>query len=339
MSVVVTGAGGHVGATLIRSLLKDGHTVRALDLDPGIALEGLSVETRSGDIRDPEFLRGAFEAGDTLFHLASVISTSGDKGGLVSSVNVDGARNVATIAAACGIKRMVHFSSIHAFDIDTHGAPVTEKTRLATANSRSAYNLSKARGQLEVLKVVEEKGLDAVIVHPCGVIGPYDYKPSRMGKFFRGVAKGHNAKVGPGGFNWVDVRDVVDGARAAMEKGRTGEGYILGGRWASNLELGQMSSEITGKPVPDKAIAMWVLKLLNAASPLIALLGQSPPINQEIIDALIANPDMSSDKAAAELGYSPRPIRQTVEDIFRWYETEDIIATERARRKAEKPST
>ena len=150
-TVVVTGAGGHVGACLIRSLLEDGQTVRALDMDPGIALDGLDVEIRKGDIRDGDFLRSAFGPGDTLFHLASVISTSGDKGGLVSSVNVEGARNVAEVALEQGIRRMVHFSSIHAFDIDTHGAPVTEQTRLSTANSRSAYNLSKARGQLEVL--------------------------------------------------------------------------------------------------------------------------------------------------------------------------------------------
>jgi dihydroflavonol-4-reductase len=332
-AVVVTGAGGHVGATLIRSLLADGHTVRALDTEPGIALEGLPVEIMTGDIRDADFLCSALHKGDQLFHLASVISTSGDKDGLVPSVNVDGARNVAECALRRGISRLVHFSSIHAFDIDTHGATVTEDTRLSTANSRSAYNLSKARGQLEVLKVVE-RGLDAVIVHPCGVIGPYDYKPSRMGKFFRGVVKGHNARVGPGGFNWVDVRDVVAGARLAMDKGRTGEGYILSGHWASNLELGMMSSEITGQPVPDSAIPMWVIKALNLVGPVIKLLGQPPPINQEIIDALVANPDMSSGKAQAELGYTPRELRQTVEDIFEWYREEDIIAKERARRKA-----
>ena len=171
-------------------------------------------------------------------------------------------------------------------------------------------------------------------MHPCGVIGPYDYKPSRMGKVFRGIAKGHNARLGPGGFNWVDVRDVVDGARKAMEKGRSGESYILGGHWASNLDLGLMSSEITGKPVPDKPVPLWVLKGLNIVAPIIKLLGQSPPINQEIIDALVANPDMSSDKARTEIGYSPRPIRQTLEDIFAWYTDEDIIAKERARRKA-----
>jgi nucleoside-diphosphate-sugar epimerase len=79
---------------------------------------------------------------------------------------------------------------------------------------------------------------------------------------------------------------------------------------------------------------MWVIKALNLVGPVIKLLGQPPPINQEIIDALVANPDMSSGKAQAELGYTPRALRQTVEDIFDWYREEDIIAKERARRKA-----
>ena len=215
------------------------------------------------------------------------------------------------------------------------GNTVTEETRSATANSRSAYNLSKARGQQEVLKVVAQ-GLDAVIVHPCGVIGPYDYKPSRMGKLFRGVVKGHNARVAPLGFNWVDVRDVVDGAMSAMAKGKTGESYILGGHWVSNQELSEISSEITGKPVPSAPIPLWSLKLLNVMGPLIRVLGKSPPVNHEILDALMANKEMSSEKAKAELGYTPRPYRDTLQDIFAWYEEEGIIEKERARRRAKK---
>ena len=159
-----------------------------------------------------------------------------------------------------------------------------------------------------------------------------------MGKLFRSVVKGHNARVGPLGFNWVDVRDVVAGARSAMEKGRTGESYILGGHWVSNQELAEISSEITGKPVPSSPIPLWFIKFLNTIGPLIRVFGQVPPINDEILDALTANPEMSSDKAVQELDYSPRPYRQTVEDIFTWYEAEDIIEKERARRRAAKAS-
>lgn len=335
MATIVTGAGGHLGATLIRELLRRGRTVKAVDLDPGPGLAGLDIEVFTGDIRDADFLRTAFAEGDTLFHLASVISTSGDKGGLVTSVNVEGARTVAQVAREQGIRRMVHTSSVHAFDIDTHGTPITEATRLAIGHSTSAYNVSKAKGQLAVLDEVA-KGLDAVIIHPCGVIGPYDYKASRMGKFFRAVARGTGERVGPGGFNWVDVRDVVEGALLAEEKGRTGESYILAGHWNTNLKLSKIAEGITGNKVPDAPIPMWFLEVLHKASPLLKLLGQRPPVTQEALDALKANPDMSHAKATEELGYQPRPVEETIQGIYTWLADEDILAKDKAARAARK---
>jgi dihydroflavonol-4-reductase len=335
MATVVTGAGGHVGACMIRQLLEQGRTIRALDLDHGPGLEGLDVECRKGDIRSADYLRSCIEPGDTVFHLASVISTTGDKGGLVSSVNIEGAKNVATICAEKGVKRLVHFSSIHAFDIDTHGAPVTEETRPATANSKSAYNCSKWKGQTAVLEVARTTGLDAVVVNPCGVIGPYDYKPSRMGKFFRSYAKGQAPRPGPGGFNWVDVRDVVHGALLAEEKGRTGESYILAGHWNTNIDLARMSARIKNITPPSGPIPWWFVNLLAAMGPMLSMVGQRPPVTKEALDALRSNPDMSHAKATRELGYSPRSVDDTLKGIFDWLDAEDIIAKERARRKAD----
>lgn len=334
MATVVTGAGGHVGACMLRVLLAQGRELRALDLDHGPGVEGLEVDCRKGDIRDPDYLRSCIEPGDTVFHLASVISTTGDKGGLVPSVNVDGARNVATVCAEKGVKRLIHFSSIHAYDIDTHGAPVTEETRPATANSRSAYNCSKWRGQAAVFEVASQTGLDAVVVNPCGVIGPYDYKPSRMGKFFRSYAKGKSPRPGPGGFNWVDVRDVVDGALLAEDKGVSGENYILAGHWNSNIELTRISARLRGIDPPSGPIPWWLVNGLVRAAPVLRALGQRPPVTAEALDALRSNPDMSHAKATRELGYQPRPVEDTLSAIFEWLESEDILAKERARRKA-----
>jgi dihydroflavonol-4-reductase len=335
MTTVVTGAGGHVGACLVRELLARGRAVRCLDLDPGIALEGLDVEIRTGDVRDADFIAAGIEEGDTVFHLASVISTSGDKGGLVPSVNIEGARNVATQARNKGAKRLVHFSSIHAYDIDTHGAPVTEQTRPATANSDSAYNRSKWQGQEAVLEVIAS-GLDGVVVNPCGVIGPFDYKPSRMGKFFRTYARGKTPKPGPGGFNWVDVRDVVAGALAAEEKGRTGEAYILAGHYATNLHLAELAAKKAGTTAPSAAIPWWLLNGLHAIGPILSALGQRPPVTKEALDALRANPDFSHAKATEELGYQPRSVQETIDGIFAWYADEDVLAKEKARRDAAK---
>ena len=337
MATVVTGAGGHVGAALVRELLARGRTVRALDLDHGIGLDGLDVERATGDIRDPAFLSTVIHEGDTVFHLASVISTTGDKGGLVTSVNVDGARNVATVCRAQSVKRLVHFSSVHAYDIDTHGDPVTEQTRGAVGYSDSAYNCSKWLGQRAVLEVAAA-GLDAVVVNPCGVIGPYDYKASRMGKFFRTYARGKTPKPGPGGFNWVDVRDVIAGALLAEEKGTTGEAYILSGHFQTNLELARISAALAGTTAPDKPIAWWFVNGLVAMTPVLRLLGQKPPVTKEALDALRSNPVMSHAKATEQLGYQPRSTEETVKDTFAWYADEGVIARERAERAARKAS-
>ena len=336
MATVVTGAGGHVGACMLRELLSKGQQVRALDLDHGPGVEGLDVERRSGDIRDADFLRSCIEPGDEVFHLASVISTTGDKGGLVPSVNVDGARNVATVCAERGVKRLVHFSSIHAYDIDTHGKPVTEETRGATANSKSAYNCSKWRGQQAVLEVGKNTDLDVVVVNPCGVVGPFDYKASRMGKFFRMFARGKVMKPGPGGFNWVDVRDVVAGALLAMEKGTPGEAYILSGHWNTNFALAEIACKQKGLTPPKGVISWWFVDLLAAMNPVLRALGQKPPVTREALDALRSNPDMSHAKATRDLGYEPRSAEDTVKGIFEWLAAEDIIGKERARRKAAK---
>jgi dihydroflavonol-4-reductase len=333
MATVVTGAGGHVGATLVRELLKRGDTVRALDLEHGIGLEGLEIERKTGDIRDAKFMAECIDEGDVVYHLASVISTTGDKGGLVPSVNVDGARNVATVALEQKAKRLVHFSSIHAYDIDTFGAPVTEETRGAVHNSDSAYNCSKWRGQQAVLEVAAQ-GLDAVVVNPCGVIGPYDYKASRMGKFFRTYYRKKTPKPGPGGFNWVDVRDVVAGAMAAEEKGRSGQAYILSGHVQTNIALAEMAAERAGTTAPKAAIAWWFVNTLSALAPVLKMMGQRPPVTKEALDALRANTDMSHAKATEELGYQPRSTEDTIDGIFAWYADEDIIDKEWERKKA-----
>ncbi|MFO0602131.1 MAG: NAD-dependent epimerase/dehydratase family protein [Polyangiales bacterium] len=317
---VVTGANGHLGVCLVKRLLELGRPVLALDREAGPWLREMGVEVRLGDIRDMDFLRASLGPGDVVFHLASLISMAGDRDEVMSSVNVGGAALVARAALERGVKRMVHFSSVYAFDVMAHGVPVTEATRLATdAGSTAAYSRSKALGQQAVLALVAE-GLDAVVVNPCGVIGPYDFKVSLQGGVLRDVMKGRRWHA-EGGCNWVDVRDVVEGALLAEAKGRTGECYILGHpNQTTHLELAQMARRVMGDSTAERALPMPVLRgLATTLAWVERVVGVPQVLTHEALDTLLANPRISSDKAIRELGFRARPLEETVRDTYAWY--------------------
>ncbi len=319
-TTVVTGANGHIGMALITRLLELGRAVRAVDKEVGPWLRELDVDVRLGDIRDEAFMRSCLAKDDVLYHLASVISVSGDRKGLLRSINVEGARGVARAALEQGVRRMIHFSSVYVFDLVTRGQPVTESTRLVTeTGSTAAYNCTKALGQIAVLELVP-RGLDVVVVNPCGIIGPYDFKVSLQGATIRGLMKGRRWHP-PGGFNWVDVRDVVEGALQAEAKGRRGECYILGHPdHTTHLDLARMVREITGVAYEDKVIPMPVLRGLATVLGLVErVTGAEQLLTHEALDSLMSNPEISSDKAIRELGYQVRPIADSVRDIHAWY--------------------
>ena len=319
MTVVVTGASGHVGGNLVRALLARGRPVRALvrSEDPP-ALRRLAVEQVLGDVRDPASLRRAFDGADVVYHLAAVISISGDPTGVVEDTNVTGVRNAAAAALACGVRRMVHFCSVHAFDLSAQDKSVDETLRRVTESPErpGAYDRSKALGEAEVRRVVE-RGLDAVIVHPSGVLGRNDFKLSRMGSVFLRLMQRDLPALVPGGFDWVDVRDVVLGALAAEEKGRTNESYILSGHWSSIRELAGVAARVTGVAPPrftcPLALARLAALFVRERDP---TAGLEPAFTRESLAALRANRSLLHDKAAGELGYTPRPLEDTVRDVY-----------------------
>lgn len=188
MRVAMTGATGHVGANVVRALVDQGWQVRVLCREDVRALEGLDVERVKGDVRDPDSLARLVQGAELVFNLAALISLEGRfRSGL--DVNIVGPRNVAAACLAAGVRRLVHVSSVHAFDdVPGHG-PIDEDRPQVTDPSRPAYGLSKAAGEREILGAIE-RGLDAVIVNPTGVIGPHDYKGSRMGRVIASLATG-----------------------------------------------------------------------------------------------------------------------------------------------------
>jgi len=323
-TAAVTGASGHVGANLVRALLGQGRRVRVLVHEESRALADLGIERIPGDIRDPAALERAFSGAQVVFHLAARISISGDHGGQVQAVNAAGTHNVVAACRRAGVQRLVHFSSIHAFSPLPAG-PIDETRGFNDVPDALAYERSKVEGERAVLAGVAE-GLDAVIVNPTAILGPYDYRPSPMGTVLLDLYRRRFPALVQGGFNWVDVRDVVAGALAAEQKGRRGERYILSGQWTSFAELATLVHDITRVPVPRLVTPMWLARFGAEMTELYGrVTGVPVRFTGESLKALRHWRDVSCDKARRELGYQPRPLRETVADTFHWFHQAGFI--------------
>lgn len=329
---VVTGASGHVGANLVRTLLAEGRDIRALvgpDQPAPASLAGLPVEVRAGDIRDQTFVSLAIEGADTVFHLAANISLMMNSWPLVESVNVGGPRNVTAACLQHGVRRLVHFSSIHAHEQTPLETPITEERPYVHHKGAPPYDLSKAAGERVVLDAVD-RGLDAVILNPTGILGPHDYQPSHFGCGLLGLAAGTLPAKVDGGFDWVDVRDVVRGALSAEATAPAGSKYILSGQWVEMPKIAECITQITGVPAPWFHCPKW---LSRAGAPFATLFahatGTRPLFTTASLLALESNRVMSSAKARRELGFRTRPFAESVEDTLRWYVSQGMLAQPR----------
>ncbi len=311
MHALVTGATGHLGTNLVHLLVSRGHAVTALVRGDAPHLPG--VRCVRGDVLDPASLARAMDGVDAVFHLAGVISVVGEMGGLVRRVNVEGTRNV---LAAAGGRRLVHTASIHAFRQEPADEVLDETRPLADRPRDHAYDRSKA----EAMRLVLDAGRDAVVVAPTAVIGPGDWRPSRMGHVLTACFRGRLPAAVPGGFDWVDARDVAEGTLVAAERGRAGQAYLLGGTWTSVRALADLAAEVAGNRPPRFTCPAWLARLAAPAGLAWArVAGAEPILTPESIQVLAtANPRIDSGKARRDLGFEPRPLRTTLEDTYRW---------------------
>jgi dihydroflavonol-4-reductase len=336
MIVAVTGATGHIGANLVRALLARDHQVRAFIFENTRAIEGLNVETVKGDIRDPETLEKAFSGVEVVYHLAAVISLSMNDWPELEATNIQGTRNVVESCLKCGVRRLVHFSSIHAVSQEPLDSPVDEMRPLVDSFDCPPYDRSKAAGEREVRQGIEQ-GLDAVILNPTGVIGPLDYRLSFLGEVLLLLAQGKLPALVDGGFDWVDVRDVAEAAIRAEEMAPTGAKYLLSGHWVSVPDLAKLVERISGTPAPRLVVPAWAAR---TGAPLMTafnrLTRKRPLYTGASIRALYTcNSNISHDRATSELGYHPRPILETIDDTIRWFRDAGLLATSKKTKTAE----
>lgn len=317
--VAVTGATGHIGNVLVRHLLCGREHVRAIippseDTTP---LNGLEIDRVEGDVLEVSSLVRAFQGTDVVYHLAGIVSIVPGKRDLMYEVNVVGTRNVVAACLQCGVRRLVYTSSIHAI-AEPPDAVIDETLPFDPDKAAWEYDRSKAQATLEVLNAVD-RGLDVVVVCPTGVIGPYDFKPSEMGQLFIDFARRKLKAYVDGAYDFVDVRDVAMGHILASQKGRAGESYILSGERITVRDLMLILEEATGVQSPRLKLPVW---LAEAAVPFVLaycrLVGARPLITKYSIHTLARNSFTSHAKASRELGYSPRPVRESIADSIHW---------------------
>lgn len=241
---------------------------------------------------------------------------------MVEKTNVLGVKNMAELALELGVKRFVHTCSIHAFNTHLKGHVIDENTPRVDS-SAPIYDQSKNRGEIELRKVMA-KGLDAIILHPTGVIGPYDYAPSRMGNVFLDLINKKLPALIDGGFDFVDSRDIAKIAVAALTKGKSGENYILSGRYFTVRDLAEIAGNITGVKPPIFTTPMWLAKLVAPFAEIIVKMTKGEPLfTRESLHALETSKIMSHAKANRDFGYFPRDIRESISDIYdSFYATE-----------------
>ncbi|MBF6170302.1 NAD-dependent epimerase/dehydratase family protein [Nocardia blacklockiae] len=318
MKVAVTGAAGFLGTNLLHRLVDGGHEVTAIDRvrPAGAPVPGVAWVT--GDVLDPESMRSALDGAEIVYHLVAVI-TLAHRNDLAWRVNTEGVRVVAEAARAVGVRRMVHASSIHAFNQYTCGGRIDENSPRSVDPGLPVYDRSKWQGEIELRKVIDA-GLDAVVCNPTGVYGPVDHSDSRINTTLWDCARGRVPVMIGGGFDLVDVRDVAAGLILAGERGRTGENYLLTGEMLTMLEVSRMAAAVNGRRGPAFAIPP---KVISAALPLLepaAKLFGSDRVSKAAMGALLSAPVVDGGKARADLGYAPRPARETVSDLIAFYQ-------------------
>lgn len=325
---VVTGATGHLGNVLVRELLARQEQVRAIVLptDQASSLADLQIEKVLADVRDLEGLRKAFQGADTVFHLAGIVSVMPGQQELLRQVNVKGTSNVVEACLLSGVRRLVYTSSVHALVEPPHGTALDETFEFDPERVYGDYGKTKAQASLNVLAGTRQ-GLDAVIACPSGIIGPYDYEPSIVGRLLLNAARGKLRGYVRGGYDFVDVRDVASGLIDLSEKGLKGDTYILSGEFISIKKVTEVVNTLTGKYAFCPQIPFPLALFASRIAERLQLLGASGAhFTQQSLYVLRSNGLISHAKATRELGYSPRSIRQSIKNSLEWFRSAGMLS-------------
>ena len=321
---LITGAAGHLGSTIVRKLVQEGKAVRALIFPGDRSAEVLpeEVERVSGDVREKQSL-GTFFNNPTgrpqiLIHCAGIVTIASAYNQSVYDVNVIGTQNILELSKENSISRMIYVSSVHAIPELPKGQTMAEITSFDPDKVFGLYSRTKAIATQLALNAAMD-GLNLSVVHPSGICGPYDSGHGYLTQLLIDFYKGKLFAAVKGGYDFVDVRDVANGILNCVERGNSGECYILSNQYYSVPQLLELFHQVTGKKAVNRYLP---LSFAKATAPLAERyykhLNQPPLYTPYSLHVISANANFSHEKATRELGYTTRPMERTVADTVEW---------------------
>ncbi|MBS0642662.1 MAG: NAD-dependent epimerase/dehydratase family protein [Proteobacteria bacterium] len=327
---LVTGAGGHLGANLVRQLVATGQPVRAmLHADAERAtLDGLGVHAVVGDLRDRRFLAGAVTGCTQVYHCAARISTMPGREAEIFTSNVIGTRLLLQAASDAGVTKVVVTSSFSAVGHRPDGTPSDETEPFNPLEPHLPYEQTKAAAEHECLKACAE-GQTVVIATSTAILGPNDFKPSRMGRVLLNYARGRLPAYIAGGFEFVAAQDIARGHRLAMANGRAGQKYIFSSGFRT---MDQIMDTFHGITLPRRrplrlspavmgGVATVSLRLGRLVAP-----NREPLLTPAALRLLRLSRQADISKARRELGFEPTPVEAAIEDAWQDFVTRGMAA-------------
>ena len=326
--IVVTGGTGHVGNALLRCLVAGGAAdVRVLVRDGSsvASLADLEVEVFRADLRDYSSLVEAFRGAHVVYHIGGIISIGARGLKRLRRTNVEGTRNVIEACRAAQVGRLVYTSSVHALVEPPPGTYLSETADADPTRVRGPYAKTKAEATRLVLDAAREH-LDAVVVYPSAVIGPFDFRPSDIGRLVIDCCRGGLRVYVRGQYDFVDVRDVACGLLAAASKGRRGEGYILSGHQVSITELIETADLVNGTSFRRWRSPLGLARAASFLMPGYYWVRRQPPRFTPYSLAVISSNSLTShEKAERDLGYVARPFDETMRDTVEWFRRRGML--------------
>lgn len=317
-----------MGSAVARVLLARGHRLRLMTRRTSDRrnLAGVEAELIDGDLTDPASLARAVEGCRFVLHVAADYRIWVPDPDAMMAANVAGTVALLRAAHAAGVERIVHCSSVAALGLTKDATPADETTPVTEDALVGIYKKSKYRAEQAVLDLVRAEGVPAVIVNPAAPIGPRDIKPTPTGHMIVEAAAGRMPAYLSTGLCVVHVDDVAEGHALALERGRVGERYILGGENMMLADLLGLVDQAVGRPrrrVRLTESVVWPIALVAEA---VGRFGIEPPVTRDHLRMARKLMFHSSAKAIAELGYRPRPARDAVADAVGWFRANGMLA-------------